>query len=68
MGKHILPQGWHNWKKPEAEKNTLYAEYDCKGEGFQPDKRVDWSKQLTKKQARKYTKENILTDWTPIVQ
>ncbi len=67
MGKHILPQGWHNWKKTEAEKNTLYAEFNCNGDGFQPDKRVDWAKQLSKKQASKYTKTNILGNWIPLV-
>ncbi|KQB43513.1 pectate lyase [Flavobacterium aquidurense] len=62
MGKHIKPEGWENWSKPEAEKNALYAEYNCKGEGFQPTKRVIWSHQLSKKEAQKYTIENILKD------
>ena len=62
MGKHILPQGWHNWSKPEVEKTTFYAEYKCYGQGFQPDKRVRWSHQLSKKEAKKYILENILND------
>ncbi|OMQ10608.1 pectate lyase [[Flexibacter] sp. ATCC 35103] len=62
MAKHIKPEGWENWSKPEAEKNALYAEYNCKGEGFQPTKRVVWSHQLSKKEAQKYTIENILKD------
>ncbi|MBS7229692.1 pectate lyase [Flavobacterium psychroterrae] len=62
MGKHIKPEGWENWSKPDAEKNALYAEYNCRGEGFQPTKRVAWSKQLKKKDAEKYTIENILKD------
>ena len=62
MGKHIKPEGWENWSKPEAEKNSFYAEYNCKGEGFQPTKRVSWAKQLQKKEADKYTIENILKD------
>ena len=65
MGKQIKPEGWENWSKPEAEKNAFYAEYNCKGEGFQPTKRVKWSKQLTKKEAEKYTIENILKDSKP---
>jgi pectinesterase len=60
MGKHILPEGWHNWSKPEAEINSYYAEYNCTGEGFQPKTRVSWSHQLTKSEAKKYTIENIL--------
>lgn len=60
MGNHIKPEGWHNWKKPEAEKTAFYAEFDCHGDGFQPDKRVKWSHQLKKSEAKNYTIENIL--------
>lgn len=62
MGTQILPEGWENWKKPEAETTSFYAEYNCSGKGFQPTKRVSWSHQLTKKQAKKYTLENVLSD------
>ncbi|WMI66242.1 pectate lyase [Aestuariibaculum sp. YM273] len=64
MGAHIRPEGWHNWKKAEAEKFSFYAEYNCSGEGFQPESRVEWSHQLKKSQAKKYTKENILKSTT----
>ena len=60
MGKHIKPEGWHNWSKPEAEKTAFYAEYNCKGEGFQPTKRVVWSRLLKKSEAKKYTIENVM--------
>ncbi|MDF1550777.1 MAG: pectinesterase family protein, partial [Bacteroidales bacterium] len=60
MGKHIRSEGWHNWSKPEAEKTAFYAEYNCSGEGSKTDKRVAWSHQLKKSEARKYTIENIL--------
>ncbi len=60
MGRHIQPQGWENWSKPEAEKTAFYAEYNCKGPGFQPQKRVLWSHQLTKKESEDYTTEAIL--------
>ena len=62
MGKHIRAEGWENWSKPEAEKTAFYAEYNCKGEGFQPAKRVAWSHQLQENQVEKYTMENILKD------
>ncbi|MFH6942911.1 pectate lyase [Flavobacterium sp. FlaQc-50] len=65
MANHIRPEGWQNWSKPEAEKKAFYAEYNCKGEGYQPDKRVPWSHQLSKKEAEKYTIENILQDTIP---
>jgi pectinesterase len=65
LGKHIRPEGWENWSKPEAEKNAFYAEYNCKGEGYQPTKRVSWSHQLQQNEAEKYTIENILKDSIP---
>jgi pectinesterase len=61
MGKHIQPTGWHNWNKPEAETSSFYAEYNCFGEGFQPQKRVAWSHQLKKSEAKKYTYKNIFS-------
>ena len=61
MGSFILPSGWDNWKDPENEKTTFYAEYKNTGEGAAMGKRVSWSKQLTDKQAKKYNAENILS-------
>lgn len=60
MGNQIKPEGWDNWSKPEAEKTAFYAEYQCKGAGFQPSKRASWSHQLQKAAAKKYTLETIL--------
>ena len=60
MGSFILAGGWDNWSDPENEKTIFYAEYRSTGEGAAPDKRVSWSKQLTGREAKKYTVENIL--------
>ncbi len=60
MGNHIKPEGWNNWSKPQAEKTAFYAEYKCNGPGFQPEKRVSWSHQLKKLEAKKYTIENCM--------
>ncbi|HMC01669.1 MAG TPA: pectate lyase [Flavobacteriaceae bacterium] len=60
MEKHILPVGWHNWSKPEAEKTTFYAEFQNRGEGFQPQERASWSYQLDTDEVEKYTIKNIL--------
>lgn len=56
----IKKEGWHNWSKPDAEKTTFYAEYNSKGDGADSSKRVSWSHQLTKEEAKKYTAKNIL--------
>ncbi|MGV3459795.1 MAG: pectinesterase family protein [Flavobacterium sp.] len=60
MDAHVKPEGWHNWNKPDAEQTAFYAEYNCSGEGYKPESRVQWSHQLTKKQAKAYTIENCL--------
>ncbi|WP_312077013.1 pectinesterase family protein [Chryseobacterium sp.] len=69
MGNHILPEGWNPWKGdkmfPEKEKTAYYAEFGSKGKGGKTDKRVAWSHQLTKKEAKKYTLKNIFGDWKP---
>ena len=46
LGRHIRPEGWHNWGKAANEQTAYYAEYQSRGEGANPDKRVPWSHQL----------------------
>ena len=55
LGKHIRPEGWHNWNNAKNEETARYAEYGNKGEGASTKSRVKWSKQLTKKEAAKVT-------------
>lgn len=47
LGGHIRPEGWNNWGNPENEKTAYYAEYESRGPGANPQKRVAWSHQLT---------------------
>jgi pectinesterase len=64
MGPHILPAGWspwsHNPEPPQAEQSAFYAEYRNTGPGAATAKRVSWSRQLSGRQARKYTAAQIL--------
>lgn len=62
----IRPEGWNNWGKESNEKTAFYAEYNNKGAGAQPQKRVGWSQQLTDAQAKTYTLNNIFGDWIPV--
>lgn len=55
LPKAIVPEGWNNWGNPENEKTVFYAEYKNSGEGAAPGKRAGWSKQLTDKQAFRYS-------------
>ena len=69
LGKHIKPEGWDPWKGdkmfPDKDKTAFYAEYKNVGEGADVSKRVAWSKQLTKKEAKQYTLKSIFGDWNP---
>jgi pectinesterase len=60
MDNHIKPEGWHNWSKQDAEKNSFYAEYNCSGPGYLPKSRVSWSHQLNASQAKKYTVKDCM--------
>ncbi len=60
LGNHIRKEGWNNWSKPEAEKASFYAEYNCSGPGSRAKERVYWSHQLTDSEANDYTLDNIL--------
>ena len=53
LGSHIVPAGWENWRNPDNEKTTRYAEYNNSGEGANTKQRVAWSRQLTKKEVEK---------------
>jgi pectinesterase len=64
LGNHILPEGWENWNKKEAEKTSHYTEFNNSGSGSEFKNRVKWSHQLKKKESEKYTKENVLKDPT----
>ncbi|WP_303919865.1 pectinesterase family protein [Draconibacterium sediminis] len=64
LGKHIKPEGWHNWRDPEKEKTAYFAEYKNTGEGADTKNRVAWSHQLSDSEAKEYSVENIFGDWT----
>lgn len=67
MGKHILPEGWNNWGKKDAEKTVFYAEYESTGQGANPKARAAFSHQL--KNLKGYEIESILLGndgWNPV--
>jgi pectinesterase len=69
MGSHILPQGWDNWRNPENEKTAFYGEFKSSGPGANKEGRVKWARQLSEKEARKYTLANIFAGeapWDPL--
>lgn len=65
MGRHIIPEGWNNWKNPANETTARYAEYNSSGPGASISGRVKWAKQLNEEEVKKYTLKNILGEWNP---
>jgi pectinesterase len=65
LGKHIIADGWNNWKNPNNEATARYAEYKSIGDGANETARVKWAKQLSKQEAKAYTLKSILGDWKP---
>jgi pectinesterase len=75
LGKHILPVGWDAWKGdlmfPNKERTAFYAEYKSVGPGASPATRLPWAKQLTDKDAKAYTLNNMLSGkdgWNPMAK
>lgn len=60
LGAHIKEEGFFDWGKPESHETVLYAEYNCSGPGYTPNLRADYVKQLSKEEAQKYTRKNVI--------
>jgi pectinesterase len=65
LGKHIIEEGWNNWKNPANEATARYSEYNSTGPGANSPKRASWTRQLTLDQVSNYTREKIFGTWVP---
>jgi pectinesterase len=68
MSDVVRPEGWFDWKKPEAHQTARYAEYQSTGAGADPAGRPDWTKQLSESEASRVTLEKVLggeDHWNP---
>jgi pectinesterase len=66
LGTHIQPAGWSNWQGTARDKTAYFAEYGNTGPGADISQRINWSHQLTKEEAEKYTVTNILSPVLPM--
>ena len=65
----VRPEGWNDWKKPEARTTARYAEFNNTGPGASPATRPGWIKQLTGAEAEKISVEQVLgggDGWNPV--
>ncbi len=56
----VRPEGWFDWKKPEAHRIARYSEFNSTGPGADPSARVPWSKQLTSDEAQAITVAKVV--------
>lgn len=65
FGAHILAEGWHDWGKGTSE-TARYMEYNnvCGTKA----QRVEWARQLTKKEAAKVTLQAVFGDTSWILE
>lgn len=67
LPRQICPAGWHHWQK-EREQTARYLEFENTGEGANTTERASWTRQLTKKEAKNITLENVFKrndNWAP---
>ena len=65
MSAVVRPEGWFDWKKPEAHQTARYGEFLSTGPGASPDTRANWTRQLSETEAASLTPEKALNGWNP---
>lgn len=58
MDKHIMPEGWDNWRDPENEKTARFIEIGSRGAGANNAARVKWAKTSGRK--KDYSRKKVI--------
>jgi len=71
MGKHILPEGWDNWRSAENEKTARFIELGNTGPGADVRERVKWVLHVCECKAKEFSVKKVLAGcdkWNPLNQ
>lgn len=60
LGQQIRAAGWDNWNKPDAEKDSFFAEFGSEGPGANAAGRVPWARALTASEAARFRADVFL--------
>ncbi|OMP09485.1 Pectinesterase, catalytic [Corchorus olitorius] len=60
MSNVILPQGWDDWGDSSKQRSVFYREYKCYGPGANSKQRVEWSQELSGKEAEPFLTKNMI--------
>ncbi|MEO5685300.1 MAG: pectinesterase family protein [Chitinophagaceae bacterium] len=59
LPKPVTAAAWNNWGNPANEKTAFFAEYKNTGAGSGTAGRLEWSRQLSDKESKEYSPDNI---------
>ena len=65
LGAHIVPEGWHDWGKPERQNTAIYIEAGNSGPGAAGGRRVPWSRQVREVPVDAFDRTHVLGAWKP---
>ncbi|XP_019170363.1 PREDICTED: putative pectinesterase 11 [Ipomoea nil] len=60
MSSAIQPEGWNDWDDPKRQRTVYYGEYKCYGPGADRSKRVEWSRSLSKAEAKPFMTKKMI--------
>jgi pectinesterase len=66
IDRHIIAEGWNNWKNPSNEATARFAEYNSYGPGGGRHKRFAWARQLKAEEVKFITLRNVFSGWSPL--
>ncbi|XP_072976351.1 probable pectinesterase 67 [Typha angustifolia] len=68
LSRTVNPAGWTNWSYDGSTDNLLLGQYDCRGPGADVERRVKWSRQLSKEEASPFTTIDFIKgkEWLPV--